>query len=729
MNEPQLIEASRLMRAGNLDAAARLYRDVLKANPASFEALAGLGLAYLQADKPEEAQRILGDAVRLNGQSPEVFFNRGCAFQNLGRSEDALSCFARALALKPDYIEARNNRGSTLLKLQRHAEALACFDKVLEQASHIALVHSNRAAALLGLERYEEALESAQRAMSLDSRSASAWYHRGSAYAGLNRFEDALKDFDRALAIAPAYVEALQYRGVVLAMLNRYEEAVAAYDRALKWAPANIDLLYNRGTALLALKRFEEAIPDCEKVLKADPDYKYARGNLLHCRLQCCDWRNLEKEKAALHSGLEQGRRMMRPLLGMVVSTDPGEQRQCSRIWVANDCPPFAEPLWKGEIYKHDRIRVAYLSADFREHAVATLAAGMFERFDKKRFETIAFSLGRDDGSRMRARLEAAFEHFIDVRNKSDADVARMIRDMEVDVAVDLMGFTEGARTGIFARRAAPVQVNHLGFPGTMGAAYIDYILADPVVLPGGDERHYSEKVVILPDCYLPNDDRRAVAEQPPARAEAGLPERGFVFCAFNNLYKLTPEMFAAWMRILSAIDESILWLSQAAPAAMRNLRRGADQAGIASERLIFAPFAPSAEGHLARLSVADLFLDTLPYNAHASACDALWAGVPVVTCKGSTFAGRVGASALAALGMSELVTESLEEYERVARGLAADSAALALIRGKLARARTSAPLFDTARYTRGLETAFTMMVDRYRRGLEPAALRIAAER
>jgi predicted O-linked N-acetylglucosamine transferase (SPINDLY family) len=725
MNETNLHQAWRLVQAGNLDAAARIYRDVLRANPANFEALAGLGLVYLQAGSADEAQRILAEAAKVNGQSPEVFFNRGCALQALGRNEEALACFARALALRPDYMEARNNRGNTLLGLERYAEALACFERVVEQAPNVALVHSNRAAALLGLERNEEALASAQRAIALDRNYASGWYHRGAAYAGLNRFEEALADFDRALALTADYVEALQYRGIVLSMLGRYEDAVAAYDRAVRLRPGNIELLYNRSTALLALKRFEDAIPDCEKVLTGDPGYKYARGNLLHCRLQCCDWTDLEKTKAELAEGLRQGRRVMRPLLNMVIGTDESDQLRCSRIWVANDCPPVREPLWKGERYQHDRIRLAYVSSDFRDHAVATLAAGMFEHHDKTRFETIALSLGSHGESRMRKRLAAAFEHFLDVRSKSDAEVAQTLKDMEIDIAVDLMGFTEGARTGIFARKAVPIQVSHIGFPGTMGADYIDYILADPTVLPAEQQRHYCEKVVTLPDCYLPNDDRRAIPPERPSRAEAGLPDHGVVFCAFNNLYKLTPEIFGVWLRLLAATEGSVLWLSQASPAAMRNLRREGERARIAPGRMVFAPFAPDAGAHLARLSLADLFLDTVPYNAHASACDALWAGVPVVTCKGTTFAGRVGASTLTALGMPELVTKSLEDYEWIAKKLANDPTALSAARAKLAAARGSAALFDTGRFTRNLESAFAMMVDRHQRGLKPAALAV----
>ena len=319
--------------------------------------------------------------------------------------------------------------------------------------------------------------------------------------------------------------------------------------------PGDIDILYNRSTSLWALRRFEETILDCEQVLKSDPQFKYARGNLLHSRLQCCDWRGLEEEKATIASGLKAGLRVLRPLQNVAISGSGEALLQSSRIWTAHECPPSEKPLWRGERYRHDRIRIAYVSADFRLHPVATLGAGVFEHHDRSRFETIAISLGADDGMGMRERMQNAFERFIDVRNQSDAEIAKLLRDMEIDIAVDMMGFTENALTAIFARRPAGLQVNYLGYPGTMGAPYMDYILADRIVIPESHQTDYDEKIVYLPDTYMPNDGTRRIAERTPSRAEAGLPDAGFVFCTFNNLYKITPEMFALWMRLMARVE------------------------------------------------------------------------------------------------------------------------------------------------------------------------------
>ena len=347
--------------------------------------------------------------------------------------------------------------------------------------------------------------------------------------------------------------------------------------------------------------------------------------------------------------------------------------------------------------------------------------AGVWDQHDKSHFETTAISYVDSDGSAMRRRVERAFDRVIDVAGKSDADAAAMIRQMEIDIVVDLMGYTGDCRPGILAQRPAPLQVNFLGFPGTTGASYVDYIIADPIVIPDEDRQHYCESVVHLPRSYLPADSMRRISERKSSRAEAGLPEHGFVFCSFNNSYKLSPEIFDVWMRLLAAVENSVLWLPQMNAAAFRNLRREAGKRGVAEQRLVFAPFVPSDEDHLARLGLADLFLDTLPYNAHSTAVDALWAGVPMLTMRGNAFAGRVAASVLSAVGVPELITLSIEDYETLALKLAREPHTLAGIRAKLAHNRETSALFDTARYTRSLEAAYTYMWQRHRDGETPA--------
>jgi predicted O-linked N-acetylglucosamine transferase (SPINDLY family) len=423
--------------------------------------------------------------------------------------------------------------------------------------------------------------------------------------------------------------------------------------------------------------------------------------------------------------GLRAGRSVSPPFQALVLSPGEAGAAIAARLWSEHGFPAAKSPLWQGERYAHERIRVAYVSANFHDHAVARLMAGVFEHHERARFETNAISFGPDDGGVLRARLAHAFDRFIDVQSEGAEAIARMLREMEIDIAVDLMGFTENSRPGIFAHRAAPVQVTYLGYPGTRGADYLDYLIADAIVAPPEQAAHYAEKLVHLPHSYLPADDCRAIGERVPSRIEAGLPAEGFVFCCFNNVYKITPSIFGIWMRLLREVEKSVLWLSQADASAIRNLKREAEARGVAPDRLVFANFVKSDAEHLARLKLADLFLDTLPYNAHATASDALWAGVPVLTAPGVGFPGRVAASLLRALGMDELIAPSLDPYAALALQLARDPAALGRIKMKLAQHRTTHPLFDTVRFTRDLERAYVAMWERAQRGLPPESFAV----
>src|SRR6185295_8137969 len=452
-------------------------------------------------------------------------------------------------------------------------------------------------------------------------------------------------------------------------------------------------------------------------------DRPYLRGHLMFCKLQCCDWSGFETERGDIIAALRQGKRALPPVLSAALLESPGEQLRAAQILAQDKFAP-ASPLWRGETYRHERIRVAYVSADFRAHATAVLTAGLFEQHDRQRFETIAISFGPEDESPLRDRVKRAFDRFVDMRGRDDVEIARFIRESEIDVAIDLKGYTSDARPAIFALKPAPVQVNYLGFPGTMGVNFMDYIVADPMVVPPADEAHYSEKIVWLPDSYQPNDRMREIATGDLSRGAAGLPERGFVFCCFNNSYKIQPPFFEMWLRLLRQIEGSVLWLLADNPAAMANLKREGEKHGVDAKRLVFAP-RRDLKDHLARHRLADLFLDTLPYNAHTTASDALCAGLPVLTCLGNTFAGRVAGSILNAAGMPELVTNSLAEYEARALTLARDPAMLAAVKSKLQTNLATAPLFDIARYTRHLEAAYVTMHERRQRGLAPASFAV----
>jgi predicted O-linked N-acetylglucosamine transferase (SPINDLY family) len=541
----------------------------------------------------------------------------------------------------------------------------------------------------------------------------------------VGRRPEALTCYESYLKTHPESAEAWHNHGIALSQMQRFPEAVASFDKVLALRPDSAQTWSNRGNALMEQKHYEEAISDYDKALALDPEYGSARGYRLLAKLWCCDWRNLESDIAGVSTRLRAGARVIQPFGNLMISRDPADQLQCAKLWTRGE--GAEAPLWRGQRYTHDKIRVAYLSGDFCVHPVSILMAGVFEAHDRSRFETTAISFGPDDGSALRTRMMKSFDRFLDVRGRTDFEVASRMHAAEIDIAVDLMGLTGNSRQGILALRPAPVQVNYLGFPGTTALPYIDYILADRIVIPEAEQRHYSEKVVYLPDTYMPADSKRRVSERRFGRADEGLPETGIVFCCFNNSYKFTPQVFDLWMRLVLAVDGSVLWLSQPSDAARRNLIAEAKRCGVSPDRLVFAPFLPEIDDHLARLSLADLFLDTLPCNAHTTASDALFIGVPVITVPGSTFAGRVAASLLSAVGLPELIAPSLSAYEAHALALARDSQALRAIKAKLNVNRANHPLFDTARFTRHLETAFGAIRERQRRGFPPEGFSVSA--
>jgi protein O-GlcNAc transferase len=719
MNQALMQDALRLRRAGRLSEAAAVYGEILRAEPHHFEALHALGILRFQAGKLDEAERLIGEAVLVNPQAPEAFYNRGSLLLKLNRPEEALNAFAAALALKPDYAEAMGNRGSALMQLGRYADASADFSGLARLKPQLPQAWVNHAGALVKLTRYEEAHASYGRALNLRPDDAEARKNRGAVALLLGKVEDALGDAEHGLARNTSDAAFWALRANALAELNRRDEAAASYDRALSLQPAQADVLYNRANNLLALRRYGEAAEGYEQTLRIVPNYPYAQGAKGFSKLCSCDWQNLDAERVAVAECVHRGIAVT-PYHVLVLTPSPADAFAAATFLSAEKYPPSAAPLWNGEIYSHEKIRLAYISANFHDHAVSRLMAGVFEHHDRARFEISAMSLGPGDAGPMRGRLVEAFDRFIDVPHEPAARIAERLRQMEVDIAVDLMGFTEGCRPDILRLRPAPVQVNYLGYPGTLGAAYVDYIVADPVVLPQEQFAFYAENVVHLPHSYLPGGAMRTIAERAPSRSEAGLPENGFVFCCFNHFYKITPELFEIWMRLLRQVEKSVLWLSSSDARAMANLKHEAQARGVHPDRLVFAPFAKRDEDHLARLQLADLFLDTLPYNAHATASDALWAGVPVLTAMGQGFPGRVGASLLRATGLEEMIAPSLSLYESMALEIAGNSDALSILKTKLARNREQSALFDTARFTRDLESAFVAMWARHQGGLPP---------
>lgn len=629
-----------------------------------------------------------------------------------------------ALEEDPRDVESLCLLGTSLLYQERHREALSPLREAFERAPRRGLGHRLGYCylALGDVKNAELVLEQEIKAYPdlIDAHNA-----LGVALINQSRREDALKVFLEAARLDPRSAEANNNVGNVLRELGRNEEAIPYLQKAIDAKPDLADAHHNLGMIFQSLKRHEEAIASLHRALNIAPRMTYTLSQLVWNEMAICRWVDLGHHIDSLRAHLRDLNIAASPFTYIAVSPSPAEQRLCAELHVRQNFPARPTPLWQGIRYRHEKIRLAYLSADFSEHATAQLAAGLFELHDRSKFEICGISYGPDDHSPMRKRLIAGFDRFVDARAEADANVAMMLRDFEVDIAIDLKGHTTDARPGILACRPAPIQVSYLGFPGTSGAEFIDYLIADRFVLPEEDQPFYTEKVVYLPDCYQVNDAGRTISERTPTRAAAGLPQNAFVFCCFNNNFKINPQMFDIWMRLLREIPGSVLWLLEDNNGARLNLINEARARGVTSDRLVFAARAPHPE-HLARHRLADLFLDTLPYNAHTTASDALWAGLPLLTCAGNTFAGRVAGSLLRAIGLPELVTHTMQDYETLAFRLANDTQLLGELRAKLARNRCTEPLFSTDRFRKHIESAYRTMWQQWQSGAKPKAFAVA---
>lgn len=711
-----------LHQVGQKAAARDAYRALLAQAPSHFGALYASGLIELETGDATQALDLMSRAVAVNPGDAPAHFNRGAALHALARYEEAAASFATATRLDVTFYEAHESLGRVLQHLGQHEAAQDSYGKALSIRPTAELFHE-RGIILQSLRRPLEALACLDAALALKPNKPDVLSNRAAVLHTLGRFEDSIASCDQAIAIRPEFADAHNNRAVALHALKRPDEALESYDRAIALNPQHAGALYNRAGVLLWLKRPHDALESYRRVVEISPDYPFAKGHYLHAKALCAEWSDFDQLTRSVGADVLARKLSAEPFGFQGVSDSEAELRACAEIYARNKYPPIPglalPPRPPGA-----KIRLGYLCGEFRNQATSILMAELFELHDKDRFEVYAFDNGWDDRSFMRARLKAAFNEIIDISTLPDEAAAEKIAAMGIDALVNLNGYFGRGRPAIFARRPAPVQVNYLGFPGTLGADYMDYLIADRVVIPPASRTHYNETVAYLPHCYQANDRKRLIADRVFTRTELGLPPEGVVFCCFNNPYKILPHVFDVWMRILAEVPGSTLWLIENAPVASHNLRAEAAKRGIDPLRLVFAGRAPVAE-HLARHRLADLFLDTLPYNAHTTASDALWAGLPVLTCTGNTFAGRVGTSLLRALDLPELITTSLAEYEEMAVALAHDPARLSALKRKLADHRLSTYLFDTPRFARHIEDAYAQMVARQRAGLPPAPIEV----
>ena len=662
-------------------------------------------------------------ALDVNPDYAEAYYNMGNVFQDQCQFDQAIVSYEKALSLKPDYINAHNNMGTIFKEQGKHDEAISAYNKVLALKPDYAEAYYNIGIALREKGKLDEAVAAFDKALSLKPDYMEAYNNNGIALTDLKRFDEAIAVFNKMLSLQPDFTKAYFNLGRAYKGRENLDEATAAYKKALALKPDHVEAQYALGILLIDQGKLYEAIGNFDKVVALEPDHASARALKVYTQAKICDWSAIGKA-SSFSANLEKIGKDA-PIFPFLALEDAPDRHQLrSEKYAKENFRQNPLPSSRMSPNKPEKLRIGYFSADFREHPVAYVIAKVIETHNRDDFEVFGYSLHGNRQDELRQRLENSFDHFTDVQELSDQDVALQVRQDNIDIAIDLMGYTKHARTGIFAYRAAPIQINYLGFPGTMGTDFMDYIVADRHIIPPENQKYFNEKALYLPNTYMPTDNGRELSEKPMNRSDMGLPEDAFVFCCFNNNYKITSSEFDIWMRLLNKVEGSVLWLRPSNQWAELNIKKEAQKRKVDPERIVFAGKVPMDE-HLARHKLADLFMDTFAFNAHSTATEALWAGLPVVTKTGQGFAARVAGSLLKAVGLPELVTESEEAYEALALDLAKHPERLAQIKVKLEANRLTQPLFDTKQYTKHLENGYQQVYQNYLDGKPPQTINV----
>lgn len=740
---PRDAEANHLMgllehQAGRGDTAVRHLSEAVAAEPGNATYHSNLGVVLQSLRRLDEAKASYERAIALDPGIAAVHNNLGVVLNGLGRFEEARAAYQRALALEPRYAEAHANLGLTLQAMGRRAEAVAAYRQAIALRPRYAKAIGNLGKLLRELGKPEEAIANLRAALALRPLDAGLHNNLGLALRDADKLEEALASFQKAVALKPHFAKAMQNAGQLLADVGRQADAVTSFQAALA-VQEDASTYFALGMALSEIDRIEEAAAAFLRAAEIEPGDGRARSKYWRMRSEGCDWADFDALRDQVRQAITASSRArttepVTPFRALCLLDEPerhllaAAHRAEALLERTRPIPAATVPhAPAGARSADDRIRIAYLSSDFRSHPVAFQIVELLEMHDRSRFDVHGFSHGPSvDSSAIRERIRDALT-FHDLGGASARDIAAAVAELDVDIAIDLNGYTQHSKSHLLAYRPAPIQVQYLGYPGTLGADFADYVIADPIVIPEVEQQHYAERIAYLPHSYMVNDRQRPLPAARLERSACGLPEDGFVFACFNAHYKITPDIFAIWVRLLRQVDGSVLWLPEGSSWAKQNLRAELEKGGVAPERLILAPRLPQIEDHLARIANADLFLDTLPYNAHSTATDALWMGLPVVTTPGRSFASRVGASLLHAAGLPELVAPSLEAYEELALELARAPERLAALRRRLIDSRQTAPLFDTPAFTRHIEAAYARMWQLHREGKAPETFRIDA--
>jgi len=697
---------------GNIVEATKFYNIAINEGFADDAVFANYGLILQDSGNLKDAEKFTLKAIELNPNFANAYSNLSGILRDLGKLNDAEKSALKAIELDPNSAQPRSNMASILKDLGKLNDAEKSARKAIELDPNFADAYYNLGGILIALGKLKDAEMYTLKAIEINPNFPGAYYNMGAALQKQNQLEESLAAYEKALSLNPQNADVYNNMGVALSEKGNKEKAITSYKKALSLKPDNAEIYYNMGYTLTDQGKLDKAIASYEYALSLNPNYSAARVQKLHQQAHICDWPSIDKDRSYFNNLGIIGDAVT-PLSMLSLEDAPDRHRLRSELYakerlLQKPLPPIAKPSIKPK-----RLRIGYFSSDFKEHPVAYLISKVIEKHNRSKFEVFGYSLNDNKKNEMRQRLSKSFDSFLDVQGMSNKDIAMKARKDKIDIAIDLNGYTQNARPDIFAYRAAPVQINYLGYPGTLGAEFMDYIVADKYLIPPGTEKYFNEKKIYLPNTYMPTDNSREISERCITRSEMGLPEDGFVFCCFNNNYKITSSEFNIWMRLLNKVEGSVLWLRQSNQFSHINIKKEAEKRNVDPSRIVFAQRAPMDE-HLARQKLANLFIDTFAFNAHTTATEALWAGLPVITKTGKGFASRVAGSLLNAIGLPELIAETEQDYEDLALELATNQVKLNKIRKKLVQNRLSYPLFDTIKYTHHLETAFQIAYDRY---------------
>ena len=713
-----LVRAFDLLKKNDFVNAKLIYENILSVDKKNFDALFFLAVILINFKNYKKAKDLLEQVVLIKPNFADAYNNIGICLEKLNDLDGAIKNYNLAINNRPNFAEAHNNIGVVFQKLRNFDQAIFQYKKAISYKNLYLDAYINLANLFKETKQFEEAIKNYDFAINLNPNLAEVYNNKGNALKEIRKFEEAIKNYDFAINLNPNLAEVYNNKGNALKEIRKFEEAIKNYDLAINLNPNFAEAYFNTATTLQDIKNFEKAVLYFEKALLLDKEIPFCKGYLLHAKMICCNWSGLNELYKEIYNDVEKNRYSATPFGYQAICDDESNLQKCAQLYSNKRFPEIKNNLFSKKVSKNKKIKIGYLCGEFREQATSILMTEVWEKHNKEDFEIIAFDSGWDDKSLRRNRIINAFDKFIDISKVSDLDAAKIIYKEQIDILINLNGFFGTGRPVVFSYRPAGIQINYLGFPGTIGSKYIDYILCDQTVVPPESKKFYNEKIIYLPDSYQANDTKRNISDKKFLREELSLPNESFVFCCFNNNYKITPNMFDVWARLLKKIDNSVLWLIEGNPEATENLKKEAKIRNIDASRLIFAK-RMKLEDHLARHKNADLFLDTLPYNAHTTASDSLWAGLPVLTCLGKAFPGRVAASLLRSLDLPELITYSENEYISKAEELALNPEKLTVIKNKLDINKFSQPLFNTELFCRSLESAFKVIFEKHSLGLE----------